>query len=242
MSGAPCVGGKCVAKSNGETCAADGECASGECWDGVCCHTRCDAVCSACDNAGKIGTCSVVAGLPHVDPRRKPCGKDRDCANRCDGRIPWQCDVPAPMSGVACGKDTCIDGLETHAGTCDGVETCIGAKKTCSPYVCDLTTCKTKCAANTDCAAGFVCGGTTCVAAPMDAGVDVSMPDASLPDTSTEPDTSVSDTSITVDTATIDPAPQTTDDTTAVLYGCSAARTTSSPCWLALLLLLRRRR
>jgi len=33
----------------------------------------------------------------------------------------------------------------------------------CSPYVCGATNCKTSCAIDADCAAGFTCTGGNCV-------------------------------------------------------------------------------
>jgi hypothetical protein len=245
VNGAPCVAGACVVKNNGDKCASDAECVSRQCWDGVCCHTACDNPCVACDNTGKVGTCTIVTGLPHVDTRRLTCGKDRDCAKRCDGRDPWNCVIAAPAIGAVCSKDACIDGVETHAGTCDGVDTCSGPKKTCSPYACDLLTCKSKCGANTDCATGFVCEGTTCVMA-MDAGVVDTGTDTALPadtlvaDTYVE-DTNVPDAMVPIDTAVpADVSVEPTEDQS--LYGCSTSRTSSHAWWIVSLLLLVRRK
>lgn len=245
LNGAACVSGACVLKANSEACTADVQCASGHCYDGVCCNAQCDYKCVACDIPTRIGTCAAVDGLPHVDPRRPACGKDRDCAARCDGRVAWSCDRPAPAGGTACSRDECTGGVETHVGTCDGVETCSGLKKTCSPYACDLLVCKSTCSVSTDCAPGFRCESMTCVVIP-DAGVDATTDTAAVAEDTAVAD--VADTFVaetTADTRADTERPAATPKPeTQSLYGCTASRGEACGGWfvVALLLLLRRRR
>jgi len=50
---------------NGQGCTVPtaGDCLDGNCADGVCCNTSCGliAICMSCDQAGKVGTCSMVS-------------------------------------------------------------------------------------------------------------------------------------------------------------------------------------
>lgn len=82
-NGQACDGnGNCMA-SNGQTCTSGSQCASGFCVDGVCCNEACGGACKACNQTGRIGTCSsFVAG---TDPENE-CGKGEGlCKATCDG-------------------------------------------------------------------------------------------------------------------------------------------------------------
>jgi len=161
LDSAPCLAGTCKLKGKGEKCSADVECASHECWDGVCCNGPCFYACVACNLPGKVGTCDIVTGVPRVDSKRVACGKDPECAPRCDGRAPGGCDTPAPAASTACGGG-CTAGIAMTAGTCDGIDTCSGTKTVCEPYACDTTVCKTTCTTGSDCAPGFNCVASKC--------------------------------------------------------------------------------
>ena len=147
-----------------ESCTANADCESGFCVDGVCCDSGCSGECQACNLPGLVGTCSPVAGAPHA-PRRA-CDGSGTCAGTCDGKE-RSCTYPGPPT--LCGA-TCASNKQTTS-RCNGEGKCIEANATsCNNTVCaDERTCKTTCATNVDCLAGFVCNagacvvGTTCV-------------------------------------------------------------------------------
>ncbi len=105
--GRTCASGTCVPKaSNGSTCTAAKDCLSGFCVDGVCCNTACASACTACDVAGKGGTCSAVDGTPHGA---------RSCA-------------PFAACKVGLCLVACTKGSDCLSGTCDSLtSTCTGA-------------------------------------------------------------------------------------------------------------------
>jgi hypothetical protein len=132
----------------GAKCAADGECDSGFCADGVCCNTACTEQCAACDVTGKAGTCTAVTGTPHGT--RSACSSDpSDCAKRCDGADTAACKFPGTTA--ACGKKSCVAGVETHIATCDGAGKCTDIPKACGQLACGADACKTTCASKADC-------------------------------------------------------------------------------------------
>jgi hypothetical protein len=146
-------------ESLGSSCAAGDECASGNCVDGVCCDTSCAGTCKACDVSGKLGTCSLVTGAPHGT--RPACGGTGSCAGSCDGVVA-SCSFPG--STTVCSTAGCSAGKETSSGSCDGTGACgAPAAKTCAPYACGATACKSTCASDADCDATAYCVGTSCV-------------------------------------------------------------------------------
>jgi len=152
--------GKCVKKKKGVACTTKDECASGFCVDGHCCDGVCAGQCEACDIAGAEGTCSPVTGAVHGS--RTPCsdgGGDVCKALACDGsKDRGKCAVYAGGLDKECSPATCKAGVATEAATCDGAGACkTPTTKSCSPYACDTTKCKTTCTATADCAASFDC-------------------------------------------------------------------------------------
>jgi len=131
-----CEAGKCIPQqASGSPCTRDEACATGICVDGTCCESKCDGQCQACDVPGQAGKCVPIKGKPHGT--RADCEKD---------------------SADACKSKSC-DGTNTAA--------CAGTVGPCSNYACDDTAkvCKTVCATNADCGAGFECDSSngTCV-------------------------------------------------------------------------------
>ncbi|MBI2390021.1 MAG: hypothetical protein HYV09_10570 [Deltaproteobacteria bacterium] len=156
------------AKSNGESCAADDECASAVCADGVCCDSACRGQCQACDVPGKVGTCAPVSGAPRgARPACGAAGPDVCQQLACDGaRDPEKCVAFAAGDAVECRASWCGEGAVFHeTSRCDGAGSCLaGEARTCAPYGCDGAGCKTACTSHADCAKGNVCAEAKCVA------------------------------------------------------------------------------
>jgi hypothetical protein len=163
-SSAWCEGSTCTTKkAQGATCAGDVQCASGFCRDGRCCGGACDGQCEACGESGSLGTCVAVKGAPRAS--RAACtGGEGACAARCDGANRRGCAFAPAVT--TCGADACAGGIETHARTCDGVGHCNDVPRACGEYACGSGVCLDRCTTGSDCAAGFVCSGTSCVPAP----------------------------------------------------------------------------
>jgi len=160
-----CDGGKCVKKKlNGEACTVATVCGSGRCVDGVCCDAACTGQCEACNVPGTEGKCVAVTGAPR--PPHAPCADaGKECGTVCNGATRTAC-VYLPAGKTPCGANACVDGVETHASTCDGTGKCADAPKSCGNYACGIAGCKSACSTRADCAAGFVCVSGACVTAP----------------------------------------------------------------------------
>jgi hypothetical protein len=148
----------------GQTCTSASACESGLCVDGRCCDRACDGTCEACDLAGQEGTCALVTGKPRGT---RSCGAgDPTCGPSCDGKAAKSC-VAFVAAGTPCRAASCQVATTTRAATCDGVGAC-GKLETasCAGYACDAsgTTCRTACALPGECADGFDCVDTKCVA------------------------------------------------------------------------------
>ncbi len=173
--------GSC-AKANGTQCSSDNECGNGHCVDGVCCDSACNTgQCAACDVVGKVGTCSPVAGPPHVGTINRKCSQaflgTGACTAVCDGSDTMDCHYPdnsKPCGANACATDQGV-GTETHTSVCDTAGHCQDAPRSCGNYACGASTCKTGCSPGaTDCASGFYCAAPT----DADAGADASVTSA----------------------------------------------------------------
>jgi hypothetical protein len=156
-----CSNGSCGKKPIGASCGADADCNSGICAQGACCATACTGTCKSCGLSGSAGSCtSVPAGQDPLaqcaDGGPTTCGTD----GFCDGA--GACRLYSTTT--VCGTDSCTGGTETFAGHCDGKGTCgTGTLAACQQYICGSNgECKTSCASNADCAAGYVCNGTIC--------------------------------------------------------------------------------
>lgn len=170
-----CAGGLCLPElPNGEPCERARQCGSDQCVDGVCCESACEGQCEACDVAGSEGTCAPVMGAPHG--ARPTCASDgSECGGSCDGTDRDGCAYPSPAT--TCGEATCVAGVATTEGSCNGAGSCNdGDTTTCDPYVCGDRSCLETCDDGSDCVAGRVCIGGACVVPTPDAGV----PDAGI--------------------------------------------------------------
>jgi hypothetical protein len=154
-----------ASRTKGVACTLSGECESGlTCVDGVCCESKCDGLCMACNVPGKQGTCAAV---PLNDPSNGDCPDDgvATCARngRCNGA--GGCML-YPM-GVSCSAETCPAGTSNHTrpGLCDGKGVCgLGQVQDCAPFLCDATTnsCSPTCTGDTDCVAPNKCNNGSC--------------------------------------------------------------------------------
>ncbi|MGC4119635.1 MAG: thrombospondin type 3 repeat-containing protein [Myxococcales bacterium] len=174
--GAFCSAGLCLPQlAAGTACARGGQCADGFCVDGVCCKSACLGQCQACGEAGSEGTCITIEGAPRGG--RNACAGTLSCQGRCDGTSAETCAFAGETT--SCGAAVCNDGVATAEPKCDGAGSCLaGAESSCGAYACGADACKTACSDPSDCAEGYACVGTTCVAAAADAGLAV--PDANL--------------------------------------------------------------
>ena len=148
-------------KDLGVACAAAGDCHSGQCVDGVCCSTSCSGQCQACNVAGKVGTCSPVAGAPVGT--RPACASDGSlCGGTCDGVNPAACNYPA--ASTQCRVPSCAGGTETLGASCVGSGLCPPpATQSCGAYACQATACGTGCLVDADCAPGNWCSAGSCM-------------------------------------------------------------------------------
>ncbi|MFI5299206.1 MAG: hypothetical protein ACHREM_14005 [Polyangiales bacterium] len=164
-------------KPQGGPCGAGDECTTGFCVDGVCCNAACTGACHACSNPGSIGTCAAVDGVK--DPRGH-CASNECAVDVCKaGACSFQ-DATVP-----CGVG-CTDGVLT-SGHCSGTDaTCAATTSACAfGLACaDATTCKVRCAVDTDCVVGLGCDVVSgeCVPPVVDAGTDVAIDTFVAPD------------------------------------------------------------
>jgi hypothetical protein len=155
-------------KTNGQPCAAGGECESTLCVDGVCCASACAADCESCNQAGRPGTCAPdPAGTKSKLCATQPtssCGFD----GMCDGNGGCR---RYPM-GVLCKAEVCQGSVYVPSAACDGQGTCVMPPNVdCTPYVCDSTgtapACRTTCrVGGADCKAPAVCAADSCGTKP----------------------------------------------------------------------------
>ena len=155
-----CNGGSCGKKTNGNACAAVGECASGFCEQGVCCASGCLGACRSCALTGTAGTCTLVAAGADplgqcADSGAAGCGTD----GFCDGG--GACRLYA--SGTTCVAASCTGATFTPARTCSGTGTCQPtATQSCGTYTCGTNACKISCTGDADCLAPNVCVNGAC--------------------------------------------------------------------------------
>ncbi|MBM4381072.1 MAG: hypothetical protein FJ086_17505, partial [Deltaproteobacteria bacterium] len=163
--GSACVAGSCTSgRGNGAACAADLDCASGECvgvpgGGQVCCESRCEVLCSACNAAGAC--VPVPAG---TDPRNECTGKACDGQGNCQqGLIQFG---SACTQAADCASGFCVDGFCCESacnGTCESCEQggaeglCLAhpagtdPDSECGAFQCEGRRCGTSCAGNVQC-------------------------------------------------------------------------------------------
>jgi alpha-tubulin suppressor-like RCC1 family protein len=153
--------GGCKSKK-GQTCqTVAAGCASGTTCspDGYCCDTACAASCQACDIPGYLGTCTPVAsGNPHGN--RASCGTDATCGGTCGGKADGTCSYPTKNCGTG---PTCSGNSSIGQAVCSGGSCVTPVATACAGgLACVGTACKTSCAADGDCVAGYFCQASKC--------------------------------------------------------------------------------
>jgi hypothetical protein len=155
----------------GAACTAASQCASGHCVDGVCCDLACDGLCSACNLAGKVGRCSLVAD--GMDPREvcatepaSSCGRD----GSCDGKGACR----RYGAGTECRATSCTGSTRTLASTCDGSGACVaGQTQSCAPYLCGASgQCLDRCEGDQHCVSPSRCNANSCGKKPLGGSCD----------------------------------------------------------------------
>lgn len=148
----------------GKPCESDAQCSGSNpfCADGVCCDTKCDKQCEACDVEGKAGACTAVEGEPHGD--RKACKGDGSvCTGACNGTQRSACIFASPQTeclAAACDPATSI---AVEQAFCDGAGSCATTPEMeCTPFTCGATACRGNCVSDAQCAAGAFCKAGIC--------------------------------------------------------------------------------
>lgn len=162
--------GECVPKLvNAIACTRAAECESRNCVDGVCCDTKCDGQCQACDVESFEGRCSQVPSGPPHGSRPVCFGEDPECRGEC-GTNPTKCDYDPELE---CGDSTCSEGHRNY-GLCNQTDEgkCSPAETDCDPFLCDDdgVACKAACESVADCIDRAVCRAddSQCVAVSAD--------------------------------------------------------------------------
>lgn len=152
-AGQTCSAGHCVAKSNGQSCTLDTECASGHCADGVCCNAVCGGGCQSCNQPGHLGACTSTS-TPVAS--HGGCASDGSvCKGTCNG-VSGACTYPS--AATTCRAASCANGTATLMAHCDGAGHCPAATTViCDPYICGPTACASSCAGDPGCAADGYC-------------------------------------------------------------------------------------
>jgi hypothetical protein len=164
--------GRCV-KSKGAPCTTGTDCSTGFCADGVCCDGSCGGQCEACNQAGKLGTCSAVTGAPITGdlPARSACsGGTTSCAGTCDGSDTHRTACQYPGASIVCPAVCTAGSGATPASVtpaaCNGMGACAnsGSPVNCANQTtkCNAagTACQASCTMDTDCITGYFCDGT----------------------------------------------------------------------------------
>ena len=144
----------------GAACTSANQCATaGGCVDGYCCDSTCTGACTACNLAGKQGTCTAVGAGFMPSAGHASCGPDpaSSCMRNgaCDGA--GACQLYA--AGTVCAASMCASGAYTPKSACDGTGGCkTPTTIPCAPFVCqDTTTCYSTCSSNTQCTSPNTC-------------------------------------------------------------------------------------
>jgi len=153
-----CEAGACLAKKkNGEAAVDPRQCSSGFVADSVCCDTACKGLCESCGRTGSVGACvphvgSPVHGVCPAESSTDPCS-----AMVCNGVARDACAGRAGPE-TTCRPAACVSGKEIAPATCTGSGKCPAASvRSCDPFACGDTSCRTECGRNEDCAPGFAC-------------------------------------------------------------------------------------
>lgn len=91
----------------GALCVADSDCYSGFCVDSLCCASRCDMTCYACNQSGQLGTCAALDGVEDI-AASAPCAGDRVCVTRAPGASTCKLrEGEACLSSAECAGGAC---------------------------------------------------------------------------------------------------------------------------------------
>jgi hypothetical protein len=151
-----------IKRPQAAACDNDSQCSTGHCADKVCCNTACADKCYACNLAGTVGSCTVVAD--GQDPQAEcPVQNIFTCGNSggCNGRGACR----QHLKGTPCSAGTtCAGSTLTGQHACDGTGKCLpGPKSDCSPFSCNGgIVCWTVCATNAECKSPRVCRLNKC--------------------------------------------------------------------------------
>jgi hypothetical protein len=133
-----CNNSSCGLKSQGSTCAADGECGSGHCADGVCCDGACGGTCQRCDLSASLGKCTAMPAGSQAG-HGSCAGYGTACGSACDGTNPTSCAFTAPNTGCSDGNACTYNDVCNGAGTCAGSAVSCPGNTACASYSCNGT-------------------------------------------------------------------------------------------------------
>jgi hypothetical protein len=149
-------GGTCQAKvAQGGACTEDGQCGTGHCVDYTCCGTETCGQCNACNVAGSLGTCHLVAA-DTFDPRGV-C--QNTAATSCTEN--GKCTAAGACQTFDCGAYKC-DGASSCRSTCASDNDCT-AGNFCLDAGTPFATCTAKLTKGEVCTTGNPCGTGNCV-------------------------------------------------------------------------------
>jgi hypothetical protein len=173
-------------QTHGGSCVSKNDCEDGfQCQQGVCCSSGCDGLCQTC-NGAHPGTCETMAAGSVCQPKKcsagiittnaecsasaqcsytgpsQACAGDLSCADSasCKTHCNSSADCQDPSMKCSADGNSCVPTRTCNAGALYGAD---GSKISDCPgkLACaDATSCRTQCAARTDCADAF----TTCSA------------------------------------------------------------------------------
>ena len=125
----------------GYPCSADNMCATGFCSpDGVCCDSKCDGVCQACNLTGTAGTCTSVPAGTMPATGHDTCGPDAKSTcmrdGLCDGA--GACELWSQSTVCKPGSCDSTSNKATGESKCDGAGACVTPNAiVCDPFLCD---------------------------------------------------------------------------------------------------------
>ena len=139
------------------------ECASGIRAQGVCCSTDCKEACKSCALPASKGTCATSPTTPPIPPRcagcRRPHPRDQ---RRSAAPAPARGTGRAPRAGTPAARVAPPRSPRPRPVTARA--SCVmPPAASCFPYRCDVvSSCRSTCASNADCAAPAVCNSGRC--------------------------------------------------------------------------------
>ena len=123
VTGIACQNGSCGKKTNGQPCAAAGDCASNHCVDGVCCDQACVGACRYCALPSTLGTCTPVAN--GGDDMRSMCQTQAPSTCGTDGKCDGAGACRRYKAGTVCAAEHCESNKYTPEATCSATGSCV---------------------------------------------------------------------------------------------------------------------